>query len=56
MDFAVDDTLLWNGGNVRAPFMYFGEGSALASVGEGEEAPRISFALTGQPFSQDVGE
>lgn len=54
MDCAVDDAI-WNGGNVRAPFMYFGEGSALASVAEGGETPRISFALTGQPFSQDVG-
>ena len=53
MDCEVDSAL-WNG--IRVPFMYFGEGSALASVGEGGETPRISFALTGQPFSQDVGD
>jgi hypothetical protein len=29
MDCAVDDDL-WNGLNVRAPVIYFGEGSALA--------------------------
>lgn len=53
-DCAVDDAI-WNGGNVRVPYMFFGGSTTLASVGEGGETPDITFALTGQPFSQEAG-
>lgn len=43
---------VWNGMNVRAPVMYFGEGAALASIDQGDR-PTISFALTGKPFAND---
>lgn len=43
---------IWNGMNVRAPVMHFGESAALASIDQGEK-PTISFALTGKPFADD---
>lgn len=49
-DCAVDDAL-WNGLNVKAPIMYFGEGTALAAVSDNGSAPRISFSLTDRPFT-----
>lgn len=44
------DGPLWNGMNLKAPFMYFGESSALASVSENGKTITASFALTGKPF------
>jgi hypothetical protein len=43
---------VWNGMNVHAPVMYFGEAAALASIDQGDR-PTISFALTGKPFAND---
>ncbi|MDP2333021.1 MAG: hypothetical protein Q8M19_20240 [Reyranella sp.] len=43
---------IWNGHNVRAPIMYFGDGTALASVDESGGAATISFALTDKPFAE----
>ena len=43
----------WNGRNVRAPMMYFGDASALGVMsGEGSK-PKVSFALSEKPFSGD---
>lgn len=45
----------WNGLNVRAPYMYFSEGSTLAAIGEGSTvAPRVSFQLPPKPFDEDT--
>jgi hypothetical protein len=44
----------WNGLNVRAPMMHFGEASALGVFGREGDKPRISFALPEKPFSGDV--
>jgi hypothetical protein len=41
----------WNGLNVRAPIMSFGDGSALASVSESAGRITVSFALAGQAFN-----
>jgi hypothetical protein len=49
---AVDEPT-WNGFNVRAPIMYFGDGTALASIDEGGSRATISFALTDKPFAVD---
>jgi hypothetical protein len=43
----------WNGGNVRAPIMYFGSATSLASIDEGGRAASISFAITDKPFVVD---
>jgi hypothetical protein len=43
----------WNGGNVRAPIMYFGEGAALASIDQSGRTATMSFALTEKPFAAD---
>lgn len=47
------DASIWNGGNVRAPIMYFRAATALASVDEGDKTPTVSFALTDKPFVED---
>lgn len=45
----------WNGLNVRAPYMYFSEGSTLAVIGEGSTVvPRMSFQLPPKPFDEDT--
>lgn len=46
---------IWNGGNVRAPIVYFSESSALASVGENGGVTTASFTLSGKPFVGDQG-
>ncbi len=46
-------TPLWNGGNLQAPFMYFADSSALASVGENGGVTSVSFALSDKPFVVD---
>jgi len=43
----------WNGGSVRAPIMYFGDATALASVDQGDKAAAMSFALSDKPFVAD---
>ena len=43
----------WNGGNVRAPIMCFGEGAALASLDQVGGRAAISFALADKPFATD---
>ncbi len=47
------DGATWNGGNVRAPVMCFGEGTALASVDQSGRIATMSFALTDKPFAAD---
>jgi hypothetical protein len=45
---------IWNGFNVRAPIMYFGDATALASIDQGDKATTMSFALTDKPFVDDL--
>jgi len=48
------DQPTWNGLNVHAPIMYFGDGAALATVDEGSSRrTTISFAVTDKPFVED---
>lgn len=45
----------WNGLNVKAPYMYFSEGSALAVIGEDSAGlPKMSFQLPPKPFNEDT--
>jgi hypothetical protein len=44
----------WNGHNIRPPMMALGSVSALGVVGRDGDKPRVSFALTNKPFSDDV--
>jgi DNA-directed RNA polymerase subunit RPC12/RpoP len=47
---------VWNGLNVKAPYMYFSEGSVLATI-IGEDSagpPRVSFQLPQKPFQEDT--
>lgn len=45
----------WNGLNVKAPYMYFSEGSVLAAIGEGSAgSPRAAFQLPPKPFNEDT--
>jgi hypothetical protein len=44
----------FNGLNVRAPMMHFGQVSTLALVGTDFGKPRVSFPLDGKPFSSDI--
>lgn len=41
----------WNGRNVTAPMMYFGESTALGVMGVESNKPKVTFALTEKPFS-----
>ncbi len=43
----------WNGLNVKAPYMYFSEGSSLANVGTSFGKQRVSFQLPSKPFSEN---
>lgn len=45
---------LWNGYNLRAPTMHFGQGSALGIVGSESGKPKISFVLSEKPFCDDI--
>ena len=45
----------WNGHNVRAPMMYFGEASVLGVVSGEYSKPKVSFALSDKPFCSDIG-
>lgn len=45
----------WNGLNIKAPCMYFSEGSALAAIGEDSSGlPKLSFQLPTKPFNEDT--
>lgn len=45
----------WNGLNVKAPYMYFSEGSTLAAIGEvSTVALQVSFQLPPKPFDEDT--
>jgi hypothetical protein len=44
---------IWDGFNVSAPIMYFGDATALASIDQGDKATTMSFALTDKPFVDD---
>ena len=44
----------WNGRNVRAPMMYFGEASVLGVVSGEDSKPKVSFALSDKPFCNDT--
>ncbi|MFG1300710.1 hypothetical protein V5F49_13025 [Xanthobacter sp. V3C-3] len=46
------DEHLWNGLNIQAPMMYFGESSSLASLGESSGKTTVSFAIMDRPFSK----
>lgn len=47
------DTGIWNGLNVKAPYVYFSEGSSLATIGTSSGKPRVSFQLPPKPFSEE---
>ena len=43
----------WNGLNIKAPYMYFSEGSVLAAIGEVSAGPpQVSFQLPPKPFQE----
>jgi hypothetical protein len=45
----------WNGMNVKAPYMYFSEGSALGAIGESSLGlPNVSFQLPSKPFAGET--
>ena len=45
----------WNGLNVKAPYMYFSEGSTLAAIGEDSAgSTQVSFQLPPKPFQEDA--
>lgn len=52
MRYHVSDAT-WNRLNVRAPTMYFGEASVLGVMGRDNGKPKVSFALSDKPFSED---
>lgn len=43
---------LWNGLNVKAPIMFFGEDDVLASIDNSAEPPSISFAVPNSPLKE----
>ncbi len=45
---------IWNGSNVRAPMMYFGDSSTLGIVGNEKNQFSVSFALNEKPFSDNI--
>jgi len=47
------DAGVWNGLNVKAPYMYFSEGRSLAAVGMSSGKSRVSFQLPPKPFSEE---
>lgn len=47
------DEILWNGLNLKAPVVYFGEDDALASLTRANERSSISFSLNQSPFVSD---
>ena len=51
-DQVSDET--WNGLNVQAPMMYFGETSVLGVLGSEGSRPKVSFALSDKPFCGDT--
>jgi len=44
----------WNGRNVRAPMMYFGDVSTLGVMSGEDSKPKVSFALSEKPFNGDI--
>ncbi|MFC1892175.1 hypothetical protein ACFLZT_07270 [Thermodesulfobacteriota bacterium] len=44
----------WNGRNVSAPMMYFGETSVLGVMSGENSKPKVSFALSDKPFCDDT--
>ncbi|MBV8190135.1 MAG: hypothetical protein JO339_23020 [Alphaproteobacteria bacterium] len=44
---------IWNGLNIGAPIMYFGDATALASVDNSSATATMSFTLTEKPFAAD---
>ena len=47
------DTGVWNGLNVKAPYVYFSEGSSLATIGTSSGKHSVSFQLPTKPFSEE---
>jgi hypothetical protein len=45
---------IWNGRNVRAPTMHFGQASVLGVMGDEGDKPKVSFALSEKPFHGDT--
>lgn len=45
----------WNGLNMKAPYMYFSEGSALGAIGDSSLGlPNVSFQLPAKPFAEET--
>jgi hypothetical protein len=44
----------WNGLNIRAPTMHFGQESVLGVMGSSHGTPKLSFALPEKPFCDDI--
>jgi len=47
------DPAIWNGRNLKAPVMHFGQTNALASIDTSREAPAITFSLVDSPIKAD---
>jgi hypothetical protein len=48
------DNAIWNGLNVKAPLMHFGEKSILAAVGQSYGKIKVSFSLPEKPFFDEI--
>lgn len=49
----ISDVATWNGRNVKAPMMYFGQASALGVMSGENSKPKVSFTLPDKPFCGD---
>jgi hypothetical protein len=49
----IADRFVWNGLNVKAPFMYFSEGQSLATIGLSSGHPKVAFQLPPKPCAHD---
>ncbi|GAA0623939.1 hypothetical protein GCM10009422_20250 [Brevundimonas kwangchunensis] len=52
LNISAIDEHLWNGFNIQAPVMFFGESTSLASLGESSGKTTVSFAIGDRPFSK----
>lgn len=46
------DENVWNGLNVKAPIMHFGEASVLAAVDQSDAVPKLTFTLAERPKTE----
>ncbi len=47
------DRFAWNGFNIKAPYMYYSESPALATIGSSSGQPQVTFQLLSKPCSDN---